>query len=170
MKSTKPIYWLLLPVLLLLSAGSVWGTVHFYPGQNSPSDSQIQECIDLKSFVLNEELIGSKKWSVYHSDVLKYETGLSNKNRTIVLVRLIATEAIEVLQSDLRIYEEMALHTDCLLPDFKKQLASVTTDTQASIDFLLGQGEISGQMFDPNQGIWNTAFYDAYESAIKYLK
>lgn len=61
------------------------------------SFSQIQECIDLKSFVLNEELIGSKKWSVYHSDVLKYETGLSNKNRTIVLVRLIASEAIEVL-------------------------------------------------------------------------
>ena len=50
-----------------------------------------------KEFCFNEELIGSKKWSVYHSDVLKYETGLSNKNRTIVLVRLIASEAIEVL-------------------------------------------------------------------------
>ena len=34
----------------------------------------------------------------------------------------------------------------------------------------LGQGEISGQMFDPNQGNCNIAFYDAYEPAVKYLK
>ena len=36
--------------------------------------------------------------------------------------------------------------------------------------FLLGHGETKGQIFDPNQGYWNTAFYDAYESAVEYLK
>ena len=119
---------------------------------------------------MSEEEVGQKKWSTYHSEVLKYKTGLSDKTRTIELVKLIANEAIGVLQSDLKIYEEMDANRICLTVSFEKDLSTVITDTQSSIDFLLGQGEISGQMFDPNQGNWNTAFYDAYESAVKYLK
>jgi len=170
MKSTKPIYWLLLPFLVIFSVSSIWGTIHFFPNKNPNSQSQIQECSELKKFILSEEVSGKTSWVTYHSDVLKYQTGLSDKTHTIALVKTLASEAIAVLQSDLRIYEEMAAHTECLTSDFKTQLSAVTTDTQSSIDFLLGQGEISGQMFDPNSGVWNSAFYDTYESAIKYLK
>ncbi len=170
MKSTKPIYWLLLPVLLALSAGSIWGTLNFYPKQSASDMSKLSQCQNLRDFVISEEIIGQAKWGTYHSDVLKYKTGLSDQARTIALVKLIANEAIEVLQSDLRIYEEMDANRVCLTPTFEKNLSTVITDTQSSIDFLLGQGEISSQMFDPNQGTWNPAFYDAYESAVKYLK
>ena len=47
---------------------------------------------------MSEEEVGQKKWSTYHSEVLKYKTGLSDKTRTIELVKLIANEAIGVLQ------------------------------------------------------------------------
>jgi len=170
MKSTKPIYWLLLPILLTLSAGSIWGTIHFFPKPTVLNSAEVNQCLNLREFVMSEEVVGQKKWSTYHSEALKYKTGLSNKTRTIELVKLIANEAIGVLQSDLKIYEEMNANRICLTVSFEKNLSTIITDTQSSIDFLLGQGEINGQMFDPNQGNWNIAFYDAYESAIKYLK
>ena len=145
MKSTKPIYWLLLPFLVIFSVSSIWGTIHFFPNKNPNSQSQIQECSELKKFILSEEVSGKTSWVTYHSDVLKYQTGLSDKTHTIALVKTLASEAIAVLQSDLRIYEEMAADTECLTSDFKTQLSTVTTDANPVLTSYSGKARSVGR-------------------------
>ena len=86
------------------------------------------------------------------------------------LVTLMADQVVKVLSSDLIIYQEMFKYRSCLKSDFNAQLEATISDTQMTIDFLLGTTQIEGQSFDPTTGAWNTDFYDIYESATNYIK
>ena len=106
----------------------------------------------------------------YHSNVLQYKAGISDKTRNVQLVTIMADQVVKVLGSDLTIYQEMFKHRSCLKSDFNAQLEGTISDTQMTIDFLLGKTQIEGQSFDPTTGVWNTDFYNVYESATNYIK
>lgn len=170
LKPRKALLWLLVPVFSVLAVGSTWATVHFLPRSSSQTTSTSSECLQLQQFVMTEELNGKSLWTQYHSNVLQYKAGISDKARTVQLVMLMADQVVKVLNSDLIIYQEMFKNRTCLKSDFNAQLEGTISDTQMTIDFLLGKTQIEGQSFDPTTGAWNTDFYDVYESATNYIK
>jgi hypothetical protein len=169
-KPRRALLWLLVPIFSVLAVSSVWATIHFLPHSSSQSTSSSAECLQLQQFVMAEELNGKTIWTQYHSSVLQYKTGISDKARTVQLVTLMADQVVKVLNSDLIIYQEMFKHRACLKSNFDAQLEATISDTQMTIDFLLGKSQIQGQSFDPTTGAWNTDFYDIYESATNYIK
>jgi hypothetical protein len=169
-KPRKALLWLLVPLFSVLAVGSAWATVHFLPRSSSQTTSTSPECLQLQQFVMREELNGKSLWTQYHSNVLQYKAGISDKARNVQLVTLMADQVVKVLSSDLIIYQEMFKYRSCLKSDFNAQLEATISDTQMTIDFLLGTTQIEGQSFDPTTGAWNTDFYDIYESATNYIK
>ena len=173
-KPRKAALWLLVPVFSICAAGSIWATTYFLPLNLSQSGagtstSSSAECLQLQQFVMSEELNGKSLWTEYHSNVLQYQAGISDKARNVQLVTLMADQIVKVLTSDLTIYQEMFRHRSCLKSDFNSQLEGTISDTQMTIDFLLGKTQIEGQSFDPTTGAWNTDFYNMYESATNYI-
>lgn len=164
----RPILWLLLPLFIAATVGSGWATIHYFPQGRSSQVSQ--ECQSLRTFILANELHGKVLWDQYHSNVLKYQTGLASNTRQVELVKTIASQVVNVLETDLVIYQEMFAHRACLTADFNDQIEGTISDTQLTIDFLRGATQIQGQSFDPTKGVWNSNFYDVYESATNYLK
>ena len=150
--------------------GSVWATLNFLPKSSIETTSNSGQCLQLQQFVMSEEVNGKSIWTQYHSNVLQYKAGISDKARNIQLVTLMADQIVKVLSSDLIIYQEMFKNRTCLKSDFNSQLEATISDTQMTIDFLLGKTLIEGQSFDPTTGAWNTDFYDVYESATNYIK
>lgn len=166
----KPLLWLLIPVFGIAALGSGWATIHYFPATKKVSASTTAECQSLRAFIVDREVQGKAIWQQYHSNVLQYKTGVGNQVRQVQLVTIIASQLVDVLQSDLAIYQEMFAHRACLVSSFDSQIESVISDTQMTIDFLRGQTQIQGQSFDPSAGVWNTDFYSSYETAINYLK
>ena len=166
----RALIWLLVPIFSVLALGSVWASIHFLPKSQSPTSSTSAECLQLRQYVMTEELNGKSLWTQYHSNVLQYKAGISDKTRNVQLVTLMADQVVKVLGSDLTIYQEMFKHRSCLKSDFNAQLEGTISDTQMTIDFLLGKTQIEGQSFDPTTGVWNTDFYNVYESATNYIK
>ena len=167
-RTTKPAFWLLVPLLLSLSLGSFWAAAHYGPiGQPSSSTSA---CSDLRTLINQEEIPGKAKWQEYRNLVSKLSgLGSSSTERT-PLVEQIAGTIIEVLGHDLTIYKEMNRNLACVLSDKRKDIPTMISDTEKAINFLNGSTAINGSYFDPKLGTWNESYYSEYMSAIDMLK
>ena len=168
MQRTKPGYWLLLPVLLAISAASFWATAHYGPiGKASTTK---QDCQNLRILIVAEEAQGKPIWQEYRGLVSKLGTLPENSTDRAPLVERIAGALIEVLGHDLTIYKEMNLYPSCVLMDKRKDLPTMIKETQSAINFLNGSQDINGSFFDPKLGTWNSTYYAEYLSAIDFLK
>jgi len=165
---TKPLYWLLLPVLLFISAASFWATAHY--GPIGKASSATADCANLRILIVAEEAQGKPRWQEYRSLVTQLGTLPENSAARAPLVEQIAGALIDVLGHDLTIYKEMNTYPSCVLMDKRQDLPTMITETESAINFLNGSKDIDGNFFDPKLGTWNSSYYAEYLSAIGFLK
>ena len=168
MKSTRPIFWIFVPILLALSVGGIWGTATYGPiGKPSQVNT---DCDNLRQFITSEEISGKASWTEYRTLVDQFLTLTSNSSDRVPLIEKMAGSVIDVLGHDLAIYKEMDKYPSCVLQEKRQQISGFITETESAINFLNGSTPINGNYFDPKLGTWNTAFYEQYMSALDYLK
>ena len=167
-RRTKPVFWLLVPVLLALSIGSFWAVAQYGPLGKSTTSSA--SCSDLKVLIQQEEIPGKSKWQEYRSLVTRLSTLSDNSTERAPLIEEIAGTIIEVLGHDLTIYKEMNRNLSCVQIDKRKDIPTMISDTEQAIDFLNGSTAIEGNYFDPKLGTWNSNYYSEYMSALDLLK
>lgn len=168
MRSTRPIFWIFVPILLAVSIGAVWGTAHFGP-IGKPSRAAI-ECSTLRDFVKTEEVSGKENWNEYRSLVDKFLALSPTSDQRIPLIEMMAGSVIEVLGHDLAIYKEMNKFSACVVQSKRSQLSGLIEETESAINFLNGSTPINGNYFNPELGTWNTTYYEEYLSAVEFLK
>ncbi len=168
MRNTRPLFWIFVPILLALSIGAAWGTVHFGP-IGKPSQAAV-ECSNLQKFVANEELEGKAEWVEYRSLVDQFLALSPTSDARIPLIEEMASKVIGVLGHDLLIYKEMEKFTGCLLQSKRSEIPGLIEETESAIAFLNGSTSLNGNFFDPELGTWNTAYYEEYLSAQDFLK
>ena len=168
MRNTRPLFWIFVPILLGLSIGAAWGTVHFGP-IGKPSQAAV-ECSNLQKFVANEELEGKAEWVEYRSLVDQFLALSPTSDARIPLIEEMASKVIGVLGHDLLIYKEMEKFTGCLLQSKRSEIPGLIEETESAIAFLNGSTSLNGNFFDPELGTWNTAYYEEYLSAQDFLK
>lgn len=167
-RSTKPVYWLLVPVLLSISLGSFWAA-GFYGPIGKPG-TPAASCSDLRTFITSEEVPGKAKWQEYR-DLVTQLSALSNSApERPGIIQKIAGTMIDVLGHDLAIYKEMNRSISCVLMDKRGEISKMITDTEDAINFLNGSKAIDGNFFDPELGTWNSNYYSEYLSALDMLK
>ena len=160
MQRTKPVYWLLLPVLLSISAVSFWATAHYGPiGKASTTK---QDCQNLRILIVAEEAQGKPIWQEYRTLVAQLGELPEKSEQRPIIVEKIAGALIEVLGHDLTIYKELSLYPNCVIMDKRKDLPTMISETQSAINFLNGSQDIDGNFFDPKLGIWNGSYYAEY--------
>jgi hypothetical protein len=167
-RNTRPLFWIFVPILLALSIGAAWGTVHFGP-IGKPSQAAV-ECSNLQKFVANEELEGKAEWVEYRSLVDQFLALSPTSDARIPLIEEMASKVIGVLGHDLVIYKEMEKFTGCLLQSKRSEIPGLIEETESAIAFLNGSTPLNGNFFDPELGTWNTAYYEEYLSAQDFLK
>lgn len=168
-RSTRPTFWLLVPLLLSLALGSFWAVGHYGPiGKSSLAPTT--SCSELRSFIQEEEQPGKSKWQEYRTLVTQLSGLSSNATERTPLVEQIAGTIIEVLGHDLAIYKEMNRNISCVKVEKRKDIPTMITDTEQAINFLNGSTPIQGTYFDPQLGTWNTNYYSEYVSAVDLLK
>lgn len=168
-RTTKPAFWILVPVLLSLALGSFWAVGYFGPTGNNKS-AITNTCTDLRAFIQQEEIPGKTKWQEYRTLVTQLSTLATNSTERSPLVEQIAGTIIEVLGHDLTIYKEMNRNISCVLTDKRKDIPSMISDTEQAINFLNGSTAIQGTYFDPALGTWNSNYYSEYMSALDLLQ
>ncbi len=99
---------------------------------------------------------------------MKYEKGIPKKERP-ALVRTISSQVLVVLESDLRIYKKMRKQPECLTNDFRSEMQEWIKSTKDTIDYLTKGKEVDGNIFDPDEGFWDSSFYNAFYSATDNL-
>lgn len=163
---SRPILWLLVPLLLGLAGASAWSTLHFSPiGKTSQNSFQ---CRELKNFILQEEVTGRSDWNEYRDLVGQYQALPQGSDKSAI-VEEIALVVVKVLEHDLNIYYEMENRLDCLVSDKRTQLSAIIAETESAIKFLNGSEAIGGDYFDPSQGNWNPDYYNEFISATEFL-
>jgi hypothetical protein len=167
-KRTKPLYWILLPVFLLISGASFWAGAHY--GPLGKSSTATQDCANLRILIVAEEAQGKPRWQEYRSLVSQLGSLPENSAARAPLVEEIAGALIEVLGHDLTIYKELNRYPSCVLMDKRKDIPTMIKETESAINFLNGSQDIDGNFFDPNLGVWNSSYYAEYLSAIEFLK
>lgn len=168
MRSTRPIFWIFVPLLAAFSATAIWATFHFGP-IGKPSQVAI-ECENLRSFIIAEEVEGKGVWLQYRNLVDEYLALPPTSAERIPLVSEMAASIIEVLGHDLAIYQELESFPKCVLQSKKDELPGIIEETSAAINFLSGTAPIDGTYFDPKLGSWNSTYYEEYLSALDFLK
>ncbi len=154
--------------LALGSLGIGWSLKSFQDKANQSASSEVLTCDDLREFILSEEDLSFAIWKKYHKQVIDYSDGVAKSQRP-TMVRKIAANVSLVLQSDLRIYRAMKKQPECLTPDFRGEINEWTRTTKEMIEYLAGERAIEGERFDPDEGIWDVTFYDAFYSAAENL-
>lgn len=168
MRSTRPIFWIFVPILLVISLGALWGTFNYGPiGKPSQAAS---DCANLREFVTAEEVSGKASWTEYRGLVVQFLALTPTSNERIPIIEKMAGSVIEILGHDLAIYKEMNKFQSCVLQDKRSQLSGVIDETQSAINFLNGSAPINGNYFNPELGTWNTTYYEEYLSALEFLK
>lgn len=164
--------WVMVVLLILGAAGIGWGVYRFDSKETTTStakkDSMPKDCDELRAYIVAEEEVSYKNWKKYHKSVMKYDEGVPKKERP-ELVRTIAKEVTIVLESDLRIYQVMKRLPQCLTNEFRKEMEDWVKSTRETIDYLTKGKEVDGNIFDPEEGFWDTSFYDAFYSATDNL-
>jgi len=135
-RNTRPLFWIFVPILLALSIGAAWGTVHFGP-IGKPSQAAV-ECSNLQKFVANEELEGKAEWVEYRSLVDQFLALSPTSDARIPLIEEMASKVIGVLGHDLLIYKEMEKFTGCLLQSKRSEIPGLIEETESAIAFLNG--------------------------------
>jgi hypothetical protein len=167
-RSTRPIFWIFVPVLLAISVGAIWGTANYGPlGKPSPA---VVQCSTLRDFVASEESSGKVEWQQYRDLVDQYLALPASSDERIPLIEKMASTVIGVLGHDLAIYKEMNKYPSCLLQDKRSQISGLINETESAINFLNGSTPINGNYFNPELGTWNTTYYEEYLSALDFLK
>jgi hypothetical protein len=151
--------WVMVVLLILGAAGIGWGVYRFDSKETTTAtakkDSMPKDCDELRAYIVAEEEVSYKNWKKYHKSVMKYDT--------------IAKEVTVVLESDLRIYKVMKRLPQCLTNEFRKEMEDWVKSTRETIDYLTKGKEVDGNIFDPEEGFWDTSFYDAFYSATDNL-
>lgn len=168
MRSTRPIFWIFVPILLVISLGAMWGTFNYGP-IGKPSQAAT-ECANLREFVKMEEVSGKASWTEYRGLVDQFLALTPTSNERIPIIEKMASSVIEVLGHDLAIYKEMNKFQSCVMQDKRSQLSGLIDETQSAINFLNGSTPINGNYFNPELGTWNTTYYEEYLSALEFLK
>ena len=168
MRSTRPIFWIFVPVLLAISAGAIWGTFNYGP-IGKPSQSAI-ECENLHTFVTAEEASGKASWNEYRKLIDEYLAIDDASDQRVPVIENMASTVIDVLGHDLAIYKEMNKYPACVLQEKRSEISGMITETETAINFLNGSTPINGNYFDPQLGTWNTTYYEEYLSALDFLK
>lgn len=160
--------WVMVVALVLGSLGIGWSLLRFQEQAKENASSEVLTCEDLREFILTEEDLSFAIWKKYHKQVMDYSDGVAKSKRP-EMVRKIAANVSLVLQSDLRIYRAMKKQPECLTPDFRNEITEWTSTTKEMIEYLAGERAIEGERFDPEKGLWDVTFYDAFYSATENL-
>ena len=168
MRLRPAMVWVMVVALVLGSLGIGWSLLRFQDQGNSAAKSEVLTCDDLREFILSEEDLSFAIWKKYHKQVITYSKGVKKSERP-EMVRKIAANVSLVLQSDLRIYRAMKKQPECLTPDFRNEINEWTSTTREMIDYLAGKRAMEGERFDPDKGLWDVTFYDAFYSAAENL-
>lgn len=160
--------WVMVGALTLGFTGIGWNLV--YLDRNREVDERVtaQTCDDLRVFIVAEEKVSLPLWKKYHREVMTFAEGLPKAERP-AKVKEIAARVSSVLESDLRIYQEMKKLPECLEEKFRDQVQEWISTTKEMISYLAGEGPLAGNYFDPEDGFWDTSFYDAFYSATDNL-
>lgn len=158
--------------LVLGFTGIGWNLLSLQSEQrgNQPRSERLtlQNCDQLRSFIMAEEEVSLPLWKKYHRQSMAFAKGLPQSERAAEVER-IANSVRVVLESDLRIYREMKELPECLEEKFRADIQEWISTTREMISYLKGEGEIEGERFDPADGSWDTSFYDAFYSATDNL-
>lgn len=168
MRLRPAMVWVMVLALVLGSVGIGWSIFRFQDRGQETSISEVLTCEDLREFILAEEDLSFAIWKKYHKQVISYSNGVKKSERP-AMVRKIAASVSLVLQSDLRIYRAMKKQPECLTPDFRNEINEWTSTTREMIEYLAGERAIEGERFDPQKGLWDVSFYDAFYSAAENL-
>lgn len=160
--------WVMVAALVLGGLGIGWSTLKFQDQSQERGTSEILTCDDLRAFIVTEEDLSYPIWKKYHKQVMAYSTGIKKSDRPEA-VRKIADNISLVLQSDLRIYRTMKKQPECLTAEFRDQVKEWMSTTREMIEYLAGERAIDGERFDPQDGLWDVTFYDAFYSATENL-
>lgn len=167
-RSTRPILWFFVPVLLISSAAAFWATFFFGP-IGKPSQSAA-ECRALKQLIIEEESAGKSSWLEYRNLVGDFLALSPSSAERIPLIESMASSVIEVLGHDLTIYLELDKYPKCVLQSKRDEIPGLIQETESAINFLSGTTPIDGTYFDPKMGTWNTTYYEEFLSALEFLK
>lgn len=168
MRSTRPIFWIFVPVLLAISIGAIWGTATYGP-IGKPSQAAA-DCKNLEVFVTAQEASGKARWSEYRKLIDQYLAIDATSDQRVPIIEMMASTVIDVLGRDLAIYKEMNKYQSCVLQEKRNEISGMITETETAINFLNGSTPINGNYFDPKLGTWNTDYYEEYLSALDFLK
>ena len=117
-QATRPVFWLLVPVLLAISFASFWAVGTY--GPIGKASAPAPSCSDLRTTIEQEEIPGKAKWQEYRGLVDQLSTLANASTERPALVQKIAGTIIEVLGHDLTIYKEMNRNISCVLLDKRK--------------------------------------------------
>lgn len=162
--------WVMVIMLIAGASGIGWGVYRFQSKSESSQKKEIAltTCDQLREFIVKEEETSYQNWKKYHRSVMKYEKGIPKKERP-ALVRTISSQVLVVLESDLRIYKKMRKQPECLTNDFRSEMQEWIKSTKDTIDYLTKGKEVDGNIFDPDEGFWDSSFYNAFYSATDNL-
>jgi hypothetical protein len=168
MKLRPAMVWLMIVALILGLVGVGWSAFRVTNIDINDQSQTVLSCDDLRRFIVAEEAIGLKKWTIYHKKVIRYAQDLSQSER-VKLVTELASDVTVVLKSDLRIYQEMKISPQCLMISSRDEVDEWIKSTKETIKYLNGEIEIAKGFFDAKKGIWDQSFYDIYYSATDHL-
>lgn len=180
MKLQRLTTWVIIIALIFGLAGIGWNLVDLRESGITQSNTQggtkdsrensatVISCDDLRTFITKEEKASYSLWKKYHRQVMIFAEGLP-KNERAAKVSELASSVTVVLESDLRIYRQMKKLPQCLDRKFREQVQEWIDTTREMINYYNGEGELDGDRFDPEEGIWDTSFYDVFYSATDNL-
>ncbi len=164
----------------------------FYPVQTTLKDrfcsnvdiislnNPLSPCEELKNFIISEEEVSFNDWKKYRESVVKYEKGVSEKDKPQLIITL-ARQLVAVLKSDLRIFKNMKNRPECVDPTYYKDIDASIDFTKNTIDFYENGKVLQDTIFNPfkepefneypqtSGTFWDTEFYKDYESVAKYV-
>lgn len=168
MRLRRTMVWVMIGALVLGFSGIGWNLVYLDRNRESNERVTALTCDDLRAFIVAEEKVSLQLWKKYHREVMAFAEGLPKAERP-AKVNEIAMRVSTVLESDLRIYQEMKKLPQCLDPKFREKVQEWISTTKEMISYLAGEGPLAGNYFDPDDGFWDTSFYDAFYSATDNL-
>lgn len=172
MRLRRATAWVMIGALALGFTGIGWNVLYLKDRQqksDTPNEQfALRNCDDLRAFIVAEEDLSFELWKKYHRQVIAFDKGLPKSERPAEVKRIAKSVRI-VLESDLRIYREMKRLPQCLESEFRTDIQEWIASTREMIDYLNGDGAIEGNYFDPEEGFWDTSFYDAFYSATDNL-
>ena len=168
MKLRPAMVWLMIIALILGLVGVGWSAFRVTNIDINDQSQAVLTCDDLRTFIVAEEGVGLRNWTIYHKKVIRYDQGVSKSER-VKLVKELAKDVTLVLQSDLLIYKKMKRLPQCLTLSSNDEVDEWIKSTKETIKYLNGEIEIARGFFDAEKGIWDKSFYDIYYSATDYL-